>query len=137
METERFELSSGMGYKPASTSVGLLILINYGTNLSLGLSKVVYTDTQFEGELGLITFIIKLRLASLHYIKRQAGLIQWLNCAYAARAAALEKSAFTTLFVAFILICSLITQNSAETRGLIIPIHPSNPKRPQMKFSMC
>ena len=24
METERFELSSGMGYKPASTSVGLL-----------------------------------------------------------------------------------------------------------------
>ena len=28
LETERFELSSGMGYKPASTSVGLLILVN-------------------------------------------------------------------------------------------------------------
>ena len=132
LETERFELSSGMGYKPASTSVGLLISINYGTILSFYLSEQFRLIRSLKVCLNSATFITELHLACFRYAKRQDGLTQRLNCAYAARALTLEKSAFTTLFVAFILICSLITQNSAETRSLITPIHPSNPKRPHI-----
>lgn len=74
METERFELSSGMGYKPASTSVGLLISINYGTNRSLHLPKQFRLIRSLEVKLGSATSVTELQLACLHYTKRQAGL---------------------------------------------------------------
>ena len=48
---------------------------------------------------------------------------------YAAKACALEKSALITL-LAFNLVCSLITENSARTRSLFQPNILSNPKRP-------
>ena len=74
LETERFELSSGMGYKPASTSVGLLISINYGTILSLYLSEQFRLLRSLKVYLNSATFITELHLACLRYAKRQDGL---------------------------------------------------------------
>ena len=51
-------------------------------------------------------------------------------CYAALRAAALEKSATTTLSVAFNLICSLISGNSARTRNPDLPITASKPVHP-------
>ena len=51
-------------------------------------------------------------------------------CYAALRAAALEKSATTTLSVAFNLVCSLINGNSARTRNPNLPITASKPVHP-------
>ena len=51
-------------------------------------------------------------------------------CYAALRAAALEKSATTTLSVAFNLVCSLISGNSARTRNPDLPITASKPLHP-------
>ena len=53
-------------------------------------------------------------------------------CYAALRAAALEKSATTTLSVAFNLICSLISGNSARTRNPDLPITASKPVHPRV-----
>lgn len=53
-------------------------------------------------------------------------------CYAALRAAALEKSATTTLSVAFNLICSLISGNSARTRNPDLPITASKPVHPHV-----
>ena len=57
-------------------------------------------------------------------------------CYAALRAAALEKSATTTLSVAFNLVCSLISGNSARTRNPILPITASKPVHPHEYFGM-
>ena len=51
-------------------------------------------------------------------------------CYAALRAAALEKSATTTLSVAFNFVCSLISGNSARTRNPDLPITASKPVHP-------
>ena len=56
-------------------------------------------------------------------------------CYAALRAAALEKSATTTLSVAFNLICSLISGNSARTRNPDLPITASKPVHPHVIVS--
>ena len=56
-------------------------------------------------------------------------------CYAALRAAALEKSATTTLSVAFNLICSLISGNSARTRNPDLPITASKPVHPHVVVS--
>ena len=55
-------------------------------------------------------------------------------CYAALRAAALEKSATTTLSVAFNLICSLISGNSARTRNPDLSITASKPLHPHILF---
>lgn len=56
-------------------------------------------------------------------------------CYAALRADALEKSATTTLSVAFNLVCPLITENSSRTRNPDLPITASKPVHPHVLFS--
>ena len=137
METERFELSSGMGYKPASTSVGLLISIKLWHDPFLLFYQSIFNCYAVWKKN--LTSLLPSWSCNLHVNTMPNGKLVWHNgrtASYAARAWALEKSALITL-LAFNLICLLITQNSTETRSLNTPIHPSNPKRPHIQFSMC
>ena len=81
-----------------------------------------------------------IRIPSSAYCSLHSGLIlpaSWAIpeadckvCYAALRAAALEKSATTTLSVAFNLVCSLISGNSARTRNPDLPITTSKPVHP-------
>ena len=83
-----------------------------------------------------------IRIPSSAYCSLHSGLIlpaSWAIpeadckvCYAALRAAALEKSATTTLSVAFNLMCSLISGNSARTRNPILPITASKPVHPHI-----
>ena len=90
--------------------------------------------------------VILIRIPSFAYCSLHSGQIQSASwtifeadckiCYAALRAAALEKSATTTLSVAFNLVCSLITENSARTRNPDLPITTSKPVHSQVIFNI-